>query len=257
MVSCKWLWCAAAALLVVPGLLVLAAVFLWYSGERQASILAGQTIILLVETIALFLTAIILVATLHYVVRYAEAAEKMAKTTELTLRVNLLSRLALYITDPIKTVGDYADEGHTHDKLGPGKQDWLMIEITNEGDHTAINIWAWANWKRGFGNVEATPSGTMQPLCKFSKFDGEEKEVWREGRLLPGKSRLFYVCPPSTPRPSDGGAQGILRLEWWDIARIRWRHEIIIFQRKDDRWYTNWAGMPQPHYHRIDFSEMT
>ena len=254
MVSCKWLWCVAAVPLVVVGLLVLA-VFLWGSGDREASILAGQTIILLVQTIALFLTAAILAVTLWFVVKYARAAKEQAKATELTLRVNLLSRLALYITDPIKTVGDYADEGHTHDKLGPEKQDWLMIEITNEGDHKAINIWAWVDWKPGFGDVEATPSGTMQPLCKFSKFDGKEKEVWREWRLPPGESRLFYVCPP--PRPSDGAAHGKLRVEWYDIARIQWRHDIIIFQGKDGTWHTNWADMPRPHLHRIDLSEMT
>jgi len=172
-----------ATLGLVAGLLLVA---LWASPDRH-------TLVLLLQTIFL---AAAFVAAVYYTqaaLRTAADTAMLADTARKTAKVELLSRSVLFVTDPIKTVGEYKkkEECSDLDKLvrrdaSPISDGWLMIEITNEGDKKAMNIKAWAKWnKSGFDDVDATPSDRMQPLCKFAKFDGEEKNGWREWRLPP------------------------------------------------------------------------
>jgi len=230
---------AGAGVLVVGAMMVL----LCSVHDPHMKRLSAQATVLAVQTLVLAVTA-------GFVVWYAYAAHRQATNSEWTAGIQLLSRSVLFVTDPIKTVGQYKNKKDCSDLTevlriddSPITDDWLMIEITNEGDKKAMNIKAWASWRPGFDNVDATPSDRMRPLCKCEDFDGKEKNVWTEWRLPPGQSRLFYFRPPSCPELTDPKCGRTLRLRWYDVAYPRWTHDITIF-KKDCTWHTGWEAGP-------------
>ena len=223
----RWLRHHLVLIGVILILLLLFVIVLWYFFWPRTGLEEWVTTI--VEPV--FLAGALLVA-----MWYAWSAWEQVNATRL-----LVSHAYPFITDPVETVKDYARKGRAAAGLGADKYHWLVIEITNEGEGTLMNIWVSANWlPKGYGPLlEVESRGYITAEEDFGTFDGEIKEVWRQWRLRAHDSRLFYFPPP--PYPRNHLSNHALRIRWSDPNYDCWENEVRVFYKDDqDTWCTNW-----------------
>jgi len=191
---------------------------------------------------------------------YAMAAHNQAQATKEQLDATYLlaGRASLFVSDPIHTVRDFAGlylmpaaDCELTQRIG----DWLMIEITNEGEGVAMNVEVCASWVPGSyeKGPEARPSGNMasiealQWLLAHICSDHREYQVWREWRLLPHESRFLYFYPPREAKDDDPKDGRELRIRWRDPSYEPWENNILVFVRQEGHkkvWYTSWGARP-------------
>ncbi len=181
--------------------------------------------------------------------RQVEATKEQLDATYL-----LAGRASLFVSDPIHTVRDFAGlylMPAAECELTEGVSEWLMIEISNEGQGPAINVDVCANWVQpGYDKgTEVLPSANMASpkalewLLAHICSDHRQYQVWRHWRLLPGESRfLYFRCPPYPYEATE--SEHRLRVRWYDPNGEGWEWEPKVFYRPADKtWYTGWGGM--------------
>lgn len=256
--------------------------FFWWISAKGASQMNDATYIVAGinwtawQTITLGATAIILLITLVHVKRYAAAARASAKATEDQVEATLRGQAGVFVTDPIWTVKEYPRHLGEHSGLGRSdsgeamstatlkhnflfEDEWLAIEIVNEGASRAVNISLWAKWvpcsdasAEQRGDMQPAPRCTTEIVPTLNKVGdeiarwGQDFKVWRRWDLGPGESVLACLVPPGKEVCDD---QRELVLTWYDPAYACRRCIIQLNKQKpvhekQGKWTTSWNKIP-------------
>ncbi len=254
---------------VVAEFLLILVASSWHGHAHAGRLVRANTVLLAVQTL-------VLAATLCYVYKYVVAAQKStvaAQTSALVAQLQVeVARCAavgaaVFLSDPVLTVHQFVQELKdpcARDKMekwvqnGDVENHWLMIEITNEGKGSAMNVKVKAEWPPhvGKGDDKACAQGWMPSTQRGEEWNndslyfgnvpwvspdkrkawqnGLERDAWRIWRLDPGYKALLYFREPA-------GDAALFTLTWFDV--FYWQEPPLKMKitKQGDKWYADWG----------------
>ncbi len=232
---------------------------LWFIPARGGTEMDVASVVLVVRTAAY----VVLVAkTLGETRKMAEAADSSAEAAREQVEATLAGRAGVLVNDPM-TVKQFLGE-HNKDGDEPSGKDWdglnekwLVIQVTNGGNNTAMNVRLCAKWKCGHESAPSEKTGRMRSACECVRYlrcmvttpgkieELEKKEVgtWQVWQLRRDESRFVLMPkPPSDVCEKERDDKHALGLVWWGPGYLKWSNAIILQppETAGRRWGSNW-----------------
>lgn len=196
------------------------------------------------------------------IVAYTAATQQLADAAKTQIAVTsfLAGGAAPFVSEAIVTVERFVREHGLSDVVPNSwvaeRDDWLMIEVLNEGTRNALNVSVfWEGVTRGpqqqqgwMPSIRAQDDWNPSNFLRVDKFPPEDQLPWKEGSasdkcvwriwlLKVNHKALLYLRKP------QGGKRNLV-IEWFDIMAQGERvFEVQKEEKRPGVWTTNWGNI--------------